>query len=162
MWLHHMSQAASPAWDGMGMGPALRALRYLTYPSPSLTHRQFTGGSSFFSSLDTGHPAPAVASVLKHLTIGNAPVPQVPNTSRTTYDKLGKICSNGTNVEIINNGHAIQVEWMATAGKPAVSIAVPSKSLHTLHIYIQQCIIVLFQQRASLKKAKVLLRRNAS
>ncbi len=61
------------------------------------------------------------------------PVAQVPDNSRTTYEKLGKLCSNGSNVEIINNGHTIQVEWQDTAGKPTVSVALPSEApaLHT-------------------------------
>ncbi len=50
---------------------------------------------------------------------------QVSDVRRSLVDGWGALTSRGTNVEIINSGHTIQVEWKDSAYAPTVSVAVP-------------------------------------
>lgn len=50
--------------------------------------------------------------------------PRVSPGHQTKID-LGTLTSNGSNVEVINNGHTVQVEWVDSKFTPLVSIVLP-------------------------------------
>lgn len=54
---------------------------------------------------------------------------QVTRERSTSFDRLGKLTSNGHNIEVVNNGHTIQVEWLDSAFEPHVELTVPSELL---------------------------------
>ena len=57
-------------------------------------------------------PPPMQQALVPVTSSSHAGLPRIVSSSRSIFD-LGSILSDGTNVQVINNGHAIQVgcEW---------------------------------------------------
>ena len=52
-------------------------------------------------------------------------LPQLPPAARTIFN-YGTVLSNGTNIEVINNGHTIQLEFPGSYFTPEVTVAMPT------------------------------------
>ncbi|GLC58323.1 hypothetical protein PLESTB_001346500 [Pleodorina starrii] len=68
-----------------------------------------------------------LSSVLNLLGSGGDDTDEIPRNLRTSWS-YPRLVSNGSNVEVINNGHTIQVEWLSPFAAD-VQIAVPEHAL---------------------------------
>ncbi|KAG2497147.1 hypothetical protein HYH03_004738 [Edaphochlamys debaryana] len=55
----------------------------------------------------------------------------VPEAARSLFD-VGVVTSNGSNVQVINNGHTIQLEWADPAWAPNLTVALPNHRMGPL------------------------------
>ncbi|GLC40443.1 hypothetical protein PLESTB_001346600 [Pleodorina starrii] len=70
-----------------------------------------------------------LSSVLNLLGSGGDDTDEIPRNLRTSWF-YPRLVSNGSNVEVINNGHTIQVEWLSPFAAD-VQIAVPALQFNT-------------------------------